>query len=267
MGIRNYVLATLFVIAPLAAIAKELQYFENKIDFWGENTSTSQGANAPPTTTVERNEKAPFPWKNYLDPKNKEFFKEGDYTPPEPFMEIARDPSDENLKNWFEFMKKKNELAARLQSRMQEYLSKTDGPKLAEAINTLPTSEKPTDNMKTEQQPVAQQPSVVDPSRFRIRMYFDSHCPHCKRMFAVIKRLHDEGFQVEALQVDDGAVPEIEKVVPMGKADLTDLKKHDASGVPFMLVADMKRKVLLPKIEGYHEYEEVTALLRAASRR
>ena len=102
-------------------------------------------------------------------------------------MEIARDPSDENIKNWFEFQKKKNELSARLQLRMQEFLAKNEGPGLAAQIGSrVAATEK-----RVERKLVA-----VDPARFRVRMYFDSNCPHCKRMFGVLKRLQNEGFQV-----------------------------------------------------------------------
>ncbi|MBX9766213.1 MAG: conjugal transfer protein TraF [Bdellovibrionales bacterium] len=252
MGIPSRLLKTIILLFPMALEAKELQYFKDKIDFWGRAESPKTGVESPTTNT----DSGKFPWRTYLDPKNKEFFKEGDYTPPEPFMEIARDPSDENIKNWFEFQKKKNELSTRLQARMQEYLAKTEGPRLAVQLEPR--------TMATERKTEGK--TAVDPSRFRIRMYFDSHCPHCKRMFGVLKRLQSEGFQVEALQVDSGPVPESEKIVPLGKADPIELKKHGASGVPFLLVADTQRKALLPKVEGYHDYNEMIELLRAASK-
>ncbi len=256
MGILSRLFALVILVAPLASEGRELQYFESKIDYWGDKESPVKAPKPESPIGVEQTEKGKFPWKTYLDPKNKEFFKEGDYTPPEPFMEIARNPSDENIKNWFEFQKRKNELSARLQARMQEYLASNEGPGLATQIGTRVAAKE-----KVERQQVA-----VDPARFRIRMYFDSHCPHCKRMFGVLKRLQDAGYQVEALQVDDGPVPESEKIVPLGKADPNELKKHGASGVPFLLVADVKKKALLPKVEGYHEFEEMIELLRVASR-
>lgn len=254
MRILSRLFSIIVCFSSLVVQAKELQYFDGKINYWGVKNSSLK---EEPTPSIAAEEKGKFPWKTYLDPKNKEFFKEGDYTPPEPFMEIARDPSDENIKNWFEFQKRKNELSARLQARMQEYLAKNEGPSLAVQVGSrVAINEK-----KIERQPIA-----IDPARFRVRMYFDSNCPHCKRMFGVLKRLQNDGFQVEALQVDSGPVPESEKVVPLGKADPAELKKHGASGVPFLLVADVKRKALLPKVEGYHEYEEMMELMRAASR-
>ncbi len=241
------------MLLPLAALAGELSYFDSKIDFWGEKKAT-----ANPPLMVEKTkslEGGQFPWKTYLDPKNKEFFKEGDYTPPEPFMEIARNPTDENIKNWFEFMKKKNELARRLDERVREYLVKNGqapvpGPEVT-------ASEK--------KSPSASQGSL-DAERFKVRMYFESTCPHCRRMFTVLKRLQDEGVDVSALQIDREPVPADEKIVPLGLATQEEIKKHGINGVPFLLVADTKRKALLPPIQGFHDFDEVIRLLKSASR-
>lgn len=250
----KFVRLTLAILLPIVGHASELQYFDKKIDFWNENVKAKEiGA----SLMADRQEKETFPWKTYLDPKNREFFKEGDYTPPEPFMEVARNPSDDNIKNWFDFMQKKNDLADRLQVRMQEYLAK-NGSLPAAAQLSVPTHQS---MANTKSQPVP-----VEPGRFKIRMYFDSQCPHCRRMFQVLQRLKTEGFQVEAMQIDAGAVPLEEKVVPIGRGSLADLKSHGGSAVPYLLIADLKRKALLPGVQGYHEYEEVIDLLRVASK-
>ena len=251
----NELVLSLVLISATAA-GSELQYFDQKIDYWNEGHAQVPPKEIPSPLAPEGGEKGAFPWKTYLDPKNKEFFKEGDYTPPEPFMEVAKDPSDDNLKNWFEFMKKKNELAARLETRMQEYLAKQEQPGLAAQIATRVA--------KSEAKAPA--PVQADPSRFKIRMYFDSHCPHCRRMFSVLNRLQGDGYKIEALQVDSGPIPPDEDGVPRGKADLSELKSHGGSAVPFLLIADLKRKALLPGVQGFHDYAEVVAMLREASR-
>ena len=231
------------------ARAGELHYFDTKIDFWGKGEESVKTEIREPTVPEK------FPWKTYLDPKNKEFFREGDYTPPEPFMEVARNPSDENLKSWFEFMNRKNELARRLDSRMQEYLAKNDAGLAAQVGAHVASAE-----VK-----VVSSQGPLDPARFHLRMYFSSTCPHCRKMFGVLKRLHDNGFEVEALQVDDEPVPEAEKIVPISRATPEELKKHKVQGVPYLLIADTKRQALLPPIEGFHEYEEVLALIKSAN--
>lgn len=242
------------MIVPLAALAGELSYFDSKIDFWGEKKSTIKSPLIVEKT--ESPEGGKFPWKTYLDPKNKEFFKEGDYTPPEPFMEIARNPTDENIKNWFAFMKAKNDLARRLDERVREYMTKTGQAPIAMA-------ESPPPSPARKAPVVAQGP--LDPARFKVRMYFESTCPHCRRMFGVLKRLQDEGVEVHALQIDRGPVPADEKIVPLGLATTEEVKKHEINGVPFLVIADTKRKALLPPIQGYHDFEDVVQLLKSAS--
>ena len=245
--------AVLFLFLSSYAQAEKLEYFDSKIDFWGEKA----GAKVAPKTSETPAEKqdGKFPWKTFLDPKNKEFFKEGDYTPPEPFMEVARNPTDDNIKQWFELMKKKNELQTRLQERMAEYMAKNGEVKVPSSIASV-----------TPALPKAKEKNVtVDSSRFRLRRYFESTCPHCRRMFQVLKKFQDGGFHVEALQVDSGPVPDAERIVPISNADPIDLKKHGIKGVPFLLIADTKRKALLPAIEGYHDFEEILRLLKAAN--
>ncbi len=235
-----------------SAWADKLEYFESKIDFWGDKPKS----NTAPLVESEKSSNEKFPWKTFLDPKNKEFFKEGDYTPPEPFMEVARNPTDENIEQWFELMQKKNDLQTKLQVRMQEYMVKNGS---AHAPETVMSQKQSLPNNSL-------QATTLDPKRFKIRMYFESTCPHCRRMFGVLKRLQDSGIEIEALQIDSGPVPSDEKVVPIARADPNDLKKHGISGVPFVLVADKKRQALLPKIEGYHDFDEIIRLLKAASR-
>ncbi len=245
--------AVLFLFLSSYAQAEKLEYFDSKIDFWGDK---ARAKDAPKTqSSPAEKQESKFPWRTFLDPKNKEFFKEGDYTPPEPFMEVARNPTDDNIKQWFELMKKKNDLQTKLQERMAEYMAKNGEVKVpSNVVSAAPAPSK-----------VKEQNVALDPSRFRLRMYFESTCPHCRRMFQVLKKLQDDGFHVEALQVDSGPVPDAEKIVPISRADPSDLKKHGIKGVPFLLIADTKRKALLPAIEGYHDFEEILRLLKAAN--
>lgn len=243
----------LLLLLSSFARAEKLEYFDSKIDFWGDKP----GAKDTPKvqTRPADSQDGKFPWKTFLDPKNKEFFKEGDYTPPEPFMEVARNPTDDNIKQWFELMKKKNELQTKLQERMAEYMAKNGEVKVPAPITTAtPAPQNPKEKNV-----------ALDPSRFRLRMYFESTCPHCRRMFQVLRRFQDSGFHVEALQVDSGPVPDAERIVPISRADPNDLKKHGIKGVPFLLIADTKRKALLPAIEGYHDFDEILRLLKAVN--
>jgi thiol-disulfide isomerase/thioredoxin len=245
--------AILLLLLSSFAQADKLEYFDSKIDFWDDKAAAKDISKTQTNSTDKQDGK--FPWKTFLDPKNKEFFKEGDYTPPEPFMEVARNPTDDNIKQWFELMKKKNDLQTKLQERMAEYMAKNGEVAVPSSIAKAELTPS-----KGKEQNIA-----LDPSRFRLRMYFESTCPHCRRMFQVLKKLQDDGFHVEALQVDGGQVPDAEKIVPISRADPSDLKKHGIKGVPFLLIADTKRKALLPAIEGYHNFDEILRLLKAAN--
>lgn len=232
--------------AAFCKSAQAMDYFDAPINYWNEQPKVKTQTEIIAPIKVGP-EKSKFEWKKYLDPSNDEFFREGDYTPPKPFMEVARNPTNENLKNWFEYMQAKNELAARLQIRMQEYMQgktvATSGP-----------------------QPMTQTPKTqtvkVDSSRFKFRMYFDSHCPHCKRMFETLAQLQADGFSVEALQVDDGPLFNRPGSITIARAEPTDTKKHKIESVPHVIVADLKRQALLPAIKGYQSYEDVVDLLR-----
>ena len=175
-------------------------------------------------------------------------------------MEIARNPSDDNLKQWFDYIRKKNELSSRLQARMQEYLAKNQP---SSDIGIQSSYKEP--SLKVDRLRRVAKNVEIDPKRFRLRMYFESTCPHCRRMLGVLKRFSDQGYEVQALQIDDGPVPIAEKIVPILKADRRDLKAHGIKGVPFLLIADTKRKALLPAIEGYHEYSEIVEMLEGVS--
>ncbi len=260
----------------VSLMADEFKYFGGEIDYWNDRTPDPKPAmnrTKPPTSTAmsetngsKSGDKTPtgaaagdqtkggsfsggaFPWHQYLDPKNKEFFKEGDYTPPEPFMEIVRNPSDSNLKMWFEYIGKKNELSGRLAARMQEYLGKNavsiasdDRDRINARIASLPRS-------------------APNAKRFRFRLYFDSHCPHCKRMFETMADLQTRGYFVDARQVDRDARAVAGLPIPSEQASAAELQGKDIKSVPVLLVGDLTKKVVY-RINGYQTTQQVLAAL------
>ena len=242
------ILLSLFSIDLRAA---EINFFESEINFWYDSKKMES---SPKKETDKKPAESKFPWKEYLDPKNKEFFKEGDYTPPEPFMEVARNPTNENIKNWFELMQKKNEIQTRLQKRMAEYMA------LQQKDLSMESSKKVLFKANKEFK-------EVDASRFRIRMFFDSQCPHCKKMFHTLERFQQEGFSVEALQIDAKRFDTSITTVKILKATAEDLQKNKIESVPLVLVADVKNKIILPPITGYHEYADVMQMLLEISQK
>ena len=100
----SFVLSVIVFGSKAVAAESSFSYFSNPdLNFWGQ--SRTQPANAPvrsarsaaPTKIPSQAGTSTFPWQKYLDPKNDDFFREGDYSPPAPFMEIARNPSDSNF--------------------------------------------------------------------------------------------------------------------------------------------------------------------------
>lgn len=263
------------VVAPSRALADEFKYFGGEIDYWNDHapdpkpvmnrtkppyneagaaSGSKSGDKTPPGAAAGDRTKGgsfsggAFPWHQYLDPKNKEFFKEGDYTPPEPFMEIVRNPSDSNLKMWFEYIGKKNELSGRLAARMQEYLGKN-------------TAAIPAESRERVSAKIASLPrSASNAQRFRFRLYFDSHCPHCKRMFETMADLQTRGYFVEARQVDRDARAVAGLPIASEQASPSELQSKDIKSVPVLLVGDLNKKVVY-RINGYQTTQQVIAAL------
>ena len=230
--------------------AAEFGYFSGVIDYWHEDTrSTALPEPTPAPSDAVSTRKEHFAWHKYLDPKNPEFFREGDYTPPDPFMEIVRNPSDENLKNWFAYIGKKNELARNLEIRIQEFAAKKVGI----------TAER-----KAELGAKVREVARVDPGakRYRFRLYFDSHCPHCRKMLETLSDLQRRGFFVEARQLDAATVRDLPFHVD--RAQGHEVTERNIKSVPLLLVGDLTKKVIF-RIEGYKTAAEVTQALQFGS--
>lgn len=229
-------------------------YFSGDIDFWKkpkkENTISQEKVESSGEDIVKKddNKKAAFDWNKHLDPKNEEFFKEGDYTPPAAFMELARNPTDQNIKNWFKLIERKNELSTRLSDRVKDYLKKnrkiTPEEKLIteNAVEFLPQSAK-------------------DYSRFKFRMYFESNCPHCKRMMATMKDLRDMGYFVELKQIDKN--PKITDALPFPVTQATkkELKEKNINSWPVLFIGDLKEKVVY-RLNGYRSTSDVISAIQ-----
>lgn len=228
-------------------------YFDKGIDYFRKPSAEQKKEILPVQTPLPNivqgaDQKEPAStkqtWKELMDPSNDEFFKEGDYTPPEAFMKIARDPSDSNLQNWFKYIALKNTLSDRLEKRMTEYIQKNPGlspeskTAMAETVERLPD------------------PPVPDHNRYRFRLYVDSNCPHCKRMLGTMETLQHQGFMVELKQVDNGNLQSLAPTFPITKASPNELSAKDINAVPVLFVADLKNKVVF-RIGGYQTVETI----------
>lgn len=249
------VLSALALILIFSGQVLAFDYFGSKIDYWGD----SKNKESP--SVIKKKEKPEekklvtespptgFDWKKQLDPKHDEFFKEGDYTPPAAFMELARNPTDQNITNWFKLVEKKNEIQNRLSQRMQQYLSTNsklvpqERQVMIEAKNNLTVTN-------------------VDYSRYRFRMYFESSCPHCKHMMETMKELQDSGFYVEIRQIDQN--PKVVQALPFPVEQATpqELKEKEITSWPVLFVGDLKKKITY-RINGYRSTQEVLSAIQS----
>ena len=253
---NSLLILTLVTIGFSAHAAKSddesFQYFSNQdIDFWSKNKEPEKQATLP--TTSATHAQSGFPWKKYLDPKNEEFFKEGDYTPPAPFMEIARNPSDDNIANWYHYLETKNALTQRLQERLVAYASQH--PTRGSGVETVPIS-------------VLAAPRLAhldsDATRFRLRLYFDSTCPHCQQMLGTMTELAHMGYWIELRQIDANTSVRAHIPLPVSDASRKELSQYQIQAVPLLLVGDLKKRTFF-KIQGYQSTDAVLQALRSES--
>ena len=229
--------AFIFSSVPILAF----DYFTEPIDYWNKPKNENKQVNKAPKIKEQS-----FDWDKYKNPSNKEFFQEGNHSPPAPIMELARNPSDENIKNWFELVEMKNQLMARLQKRIKEY-AEENSPKLDQA------------SIQKLDKPLSNKTIAADPKRFRFRMYFESTCIHCKKMMDTLSDLSEMGYYVELKQVDkrpvDYSVP-----FPIIPADPEELKDKKIDSWPVLFIADTSKKQLM-RINGYHPTANILSAL------
>ncbi len=238
MNLIKGFLVTIFFYTP--TYADGFNYFEKRIDYFSEETPK------PLSKSHDKAESAPrFDWQKFMNPANVEFFKEGDHVPPEPFMEVARNPTDENLKMWIGYVEKKNKVASHFQERMADFLK----------INNKPAVAKP------EQLPRPLDVETTDTQRFQFRLFFDSSCPHCKNMFPTMKELRTAGFKVDGRQTDDQTLNFETAGFEFEKAKKDELLKHQIQSVPLLLIADRQSKQV-QKISGFLNTQEVLQKLK-----
>lgn len=255
--------AVLFVAAMRASSAAAFSYFESEIDYW-----QSKPAEPPPAESKAAADKPareapvppaappapePFDWKKHTDPKNDEFFREGDYIPPAPFLELVRNPSDTNIKHWFEYIGKRNELNRRLNERMREYVAQR-GAGIDDRARAI---------VQTQATAEANASPPPDHTRYRFRLYFHSTCPHCKHMMQTMSELQSRGYFVEVVQIDDDRRAAQGLPFPVRNAEPGELESKGIKSWPVLLVGDLQKKVLY-RINGYQTTANV---LNSISRR
>lgn len=244
--------AALLVLFSSGLRGEDLKFFEKKINYWGEKTPEKA-----PLKKEGQEEKNTlfFDWSKYLDPKRDEFFREGDYTPPAPFMEVARNPNPHNIKMWFSYIEKKNRLAAELQEKLTAY---SMGDEVSFKSNEVREKKLTEGNSLVSKSLVSAKP--LDRNRFKFRLYFDASCPHCKKMFGSLSALKESGFEVEAKKIGGGSLAGFPEEIKITSAAEDEVKRLGIKGVPFLVIIDDKRKTV-SKLQGYRDEKDILKII------
>ncbi len=271
----SLIVSTVILNPPPSAFAdvvqeSSVQYFKDpEIDFW-KNDSTQDATKKVPPENLAKSElknatpatKGSFTWNKYLNPSNDEFFKEGDYTPPAPFMEIARNPTDQNIENWFKYLEAKNTLLQTLQVKLSEYVAKRSVPGLVALNTSVATPEiNPEALNRIRQRYAIPHAPTANVKQFRLRLYFDSHCPHCQHMMGTVRELMELGYWVELRQTDSDVSARSRIPFAVTSATPEELKRYQIETVPVLLVGNLKTQSF-SKIQGYQPTAEVLRALR-----
>ena len=223
------------------------EYYSEPIDYWGSGTKDIKADDSKNSTSKAKPKD--FSWKKTLDPMDEslEFFREGNHLPPRAYIEMAREPTDDNIKNWFKLMQMKNSLSLRLESRMQAYFRKHQIPQQLSLVSDSGASA---------------EKSPIKPERYRLRLYFHSKCSHCKRMIDTAKELGKKGFYLDLRQVDADTKIRANLPFPVQRATERELKEKQITSWPVLLVADFTTK-LIYRINGYQNAASIINTLRS----
>lgn len=247
------IIFSLFLLVPSTNLFAS-NYFNEGINYWGKSKgSTNHATVKEDKPKKEKKESQNFIWDQYINPKTKddlkEVFREGDYTPPTPLLEVAKNPTDQNIKNWFKTIETKNRIMAKVNKRLSEYLKKkTD---LTDVDRNF---------IEGRKQIVA--PKDIDFKRFRFRMYFESSCPHCKRMMPELLKLQDMGFFVELRQVDNNKKYRQSLPFVVTQASPKELKEKKIDAWPVLFIGDTQKK-LIYRLNGFQSANNILLTIQS----
>lgn len=164
-----------------------------------------------------------FNWNDQFDIEKDQFFKEGDYTPPAPFIEALRRPTKDNILNFEKWQALRNLLLQRYEAARTQYVEQT-------GVNIPKVSAPVTDGDER------------DLEKYHYVFYFESTCPSCHSMFQTINEMVQRGVYVEAVRVDktENEVKGLD--IPWNFARPDEIKKLNLKAVPVLVAIDEKTK-------------------------
>ncbi|HYX31590.1 MAG TPA: hypothetical protein VE954_00660 [Oligoflexus sp.] len=167
------------------------------------------------TSAIRANDTRPFNWSDYSDPKSIFFWDDGgDWAPPRPFREVASNPTPENVNQYITWLNKKGEVAARVQSALDERVSEGRPKPSSQSPNPQPTRPR----------------RELDLRKLDLIYFYQTTCPHCQRSVGVVEQLRKMGARVIAVQLDYKIEPPLHK----GSVPYTDKlrSEHPISATP-----------------------------------
>ena len=140
----------IFIISLSPYELQAFEYFNRSIDYWNEKEPVKKEIKPIPIENVGNRKKTKsyphdnlmtqesadqnhrkFNWDTYLNPQTmddlREVFREGNHIPPTPLLEVTMNPTDKNIKNWLELVRRKNQFFTRLNQKMADYLNRNKG--------------------------------------------------------------------------------------------------------------------------------------------
>ena len=225
------------------------QFFDTPIKYFDEEKIEKKVIESIEKKISKDSESKGFKWDNYLDENKDEFFREGDYLPPAPFLEVVRRPTAKNILLFEEWKKKKNRLLTRYNEKRMAVLG-------LKGISANPIIGKGGSSSKEVYGKL---------KRYRMVFYFDSKCPSCKGMYQIVNQLASNGVYVEAVRLDTGE-NEIEGLrIPWVKVSANEMSILKISAVPMLMIFEDESKKAF-KVVGKKSAEEILSIIERVKR-
>ena len=226
-------------------MASSFSFYDSGINYWP--SEERQIEKKLDKKSVEKKDDK-FDWKKALDPNNDEFYRQGNHMPPAAMVEAMKNPTDQNIKRYFELEEKR-------ERKLSQFIKKSNKYRLKKLERELSKLSKP----KIRKNSFYNARELR--SKYRIRMYFDSNCPHCKRMHQNLLKLQRDGFTVDLVQIDDGVNPlQGIKSRKIAKGEGSAIKLFNG-GVPYTLIFNRKTKKM-KSLRGFIPMDKFLTILR-----
>ncbi len=220
------------------------QFFDKPIKYFDEEKIEKKVIEPVENKISKDSEPQSFKWDNYLDEEKDEFFREGDYLPPAPFLEVVRRPTAKNILLFEEWKKKKNRLLVRYNEKRMNVLG-------LKGVSSNPIIERGKSSSKEVYEKL---------KNYRMVFYFDSKCPSCKGMYQVVNQLASNGVYVEAVRLDADENEILGLSVPWVKASASEMSVLKISAVPMLMIFEDESKQAF-KVVGKKNAEEILSII------